>query len=198
MGSSCPPLGRMNKCCKAKARCQEQLQKNLTGSVWFSLIVSPYSQNYLPDTHLQTVVCHKNHRWNGLVKAFFFPVQGFSCWTETEEVRGEYTGTHDIICHYVWGSPSLVQHHLSISPNSFRTTGTEGCWYPFKKDVLVHRCLLLRRTVLVPEEKDSWGSWAMCQQTPEKTKDSELASFWGAIYMLSGSVGLSMSHRKGH
>lgn len=40
----------------------------------------------------------------------------------------------------------------------------------------MHRCLFLR-TVLLPKEKDSWGFWAMSQQIPEKSVDSELASF---------------------
>lgn len=194
MGSSCPRLGRMTKCCKDEARCQEQLEKNLTGSGCFSLIVSPYSQNYLPDTHLWILVCNKNHRQNGLVKAYFFPRLFSLNWTWGGQGRIH----RDPLYHHAWGTPSLVRHHLSVSPNSIRATGTEGWWYPFKKEVLVHRCPFLRRIVLAPQEKDSWGFWAMCQQTPEKSVDIELASFWGAISMLSGSVGLSRSHTEGH
>lgn len=132
--------------------------------------------------------------WTG--ESIFFPVQDFSCWC--------IWGGWGRICrdpryyHHAWGTPSLVHHHLSISPNSFRATGTEGWWYPFKKEVVLHRCSFLRRTLLVSEVKDRQGSWAMCQQSPEKTVGNELASFWGAISMLSGSIGFSRSHTEGH
>lgn len=116
--------------CKDKARCQEHLQKNLIGSVYFSFVFSQCSQNYLPNTHLQIVVCNKNHRQNGLIfprPRLFLLNCSWGGWGRIHR---------DIIHHLAWGSPSLVHHHLSVSPNSFRATGTEGWWYPLKKEVL--------------------------------------------------------------
>lgn len=66
----------------------------------------------------------------------FFLVWDFSCWIAAREIGRGYTGTLDITYHHAWATPSLVHHHPSVSPNSFRATGTEDggtqsrkrCW----------------------------------------------------------------------
>lgn len=68
--------------------------------LFFSDLVSPHSQNYLHDTHLQILICNKNHRQNGLLKAFFFPAQDFSYWTTAGDVGREYAGTLDMTVHH--------------------------------------------------------------------------------------------------
>lgn len=126
MGSSCLPRGRMTKCCKDKARCQEQLQKSLTGSDCFSLIVSPYSQNYLPDTFRHWFAI-KITDWMDWWKHFFFPVQDFSCWTAAGEVGGEYAGTLDITHHHAWGTPSLVHPSEPLAQRDGGTHSRKRC-----------------------------------------------------------------------
>lgn len=167
--------------------------------LFFSDLVSSYSQNYLHDTHLQMLICNKNHRQNVLVKTFFFFLPKIFL-IELERLGWEeYAGTLDMTVHHARWTLSSI-HRLGVSPSSFRATGTtcRGVVVPIQERDIGTQVLISQRNCFVPWGEGSWVSWAMCQQTPERTIGKELASFWDAIPLQPESVGFCRSQTEGH